>query len=173
MNYTTCFRSCDFIKLAVDVEAEHPPAFRQSLNVFAESPAARQNRAHCRRPVERRCPVRDWYAYRVRFVRDAAPVRLGGVAANLARIQSACANEAHAELARNMIQDSEYLIEWTAPDAEINTASELVEMQIQLAVWRRKWQSIWNNIEQRQRVATQAGQWSARVLELSGLLDEN
>lgn len=99
--------------------------------------------------------------------------RLGGVAANLARIQSACANEAHAELARNMIQDSEYLIEWTAPDAEINTASELVEMQIQLAVWRRKWQSIWNNIEQRQRVATQAGQWSARVLELSGLLDEN
>jgi len=41
------------------------------------------------------------------------------------------------------------------------------------AVWRRKWQSIWNNIEQRQRVATQAGKWSARVLELSGLLDEN
>jgi broad specificity phosphatase PhoE len=100
-------------------------------------------------------------------------VRLGGVAANLARIESASANEAHCELVRNMIQDSEFLIEWTAPDAEISTASELVEMQIQLAIWQLKWQTIWSDMERRKQVAAQAGQWSERVLELSGLLDEN
>lgn len=115
--------------------------------------------------------MRDWESYRERFVRDVIPVRLGGVSANLARIQSASKHNDHSELVRNMLEDSEFLIEWTAPEAEIDIASELVEIQIQLALWRLTWQRIWNDIERRRAVAEQAGIWSERILNLSGLLD--
>jgi len=116
--------------------------------------------------------VRDWEAYRKRFLQDAIPVRLGGVSANLARLKSAARNDQHIQVVRDMIQDTEYLIEWTAPDAEVETAGELVEIQVQLALWRLTWQSIWHDIERRHAVAEQAGLWSDKILEFSGLLDD-
>ncbi len=116
--------------------------------------------------------MRDWQAYRARFVRDDVNTRIGGVAANFARIQSAAGNDAHFEIVRNMIQDSEYLLEWTAPDAKIETAGELVEMQVQLAYWHRVWHQIWNERLQRQAMAAQVGKWSEHLLDISGLLNE-
>lgn len=116
--------------------------------------------------------MRNWDTYRARFLQDPISVRMGGIAANLSRIQSASNNDAHSELVRDMIQDSEYLIEWTAPDAKIETAGELVEMQIQLVLWHRRWQQIWNERERRRAVAEQVSIWSDRLLDLSGLLNE-
>lgn len=117
--------------------------------------------------------MRDWNAYRERFLRDDVSVRLGGVAANLARIQSVSNEDAHSELVRNMIQDSEYLIEWTAPDAQMDTAGELGEMQIQLALWHHTWEKIWDEHEKRSAIAEQSGKWSERLLDLSGLLNKD
>lgn len=116
--------------------------------------------------------MRDWDSYRERFVRDVIPIRLGGVSANLARIQSASRHDEHFELVRNMLEDSEFLIEWTAPEADVDVAGELVEIQIQLARWVLTWQTIWNDIERRRAVAEQAGKWSDRLLDLSALLNE-
>lgn len=116
--------------------------------------------------------MRDWESYRERFVQDVLPIRLGGVSANLARIQSASRHDEHNELVRNMLEDSEYLIEWAAPEAEIDVAGELVEIQVQLALWHLQWNSIWNDIERRNAVAARAGEWSERILDLSGLLDD-
>lgn len=116
--------------------------------------------------------MRDWDSYRERFVQDVLPIRLGGVSAKLARIQSASRHDEHNELVRNMLEDSEYLIEWTAPEAEIDVAGELVEIQVQLALWHLQWNSIWNDIERRNAVAARAGEWSERILDLSGLLDD-
>ncbi|MBI4671136.1 MAG: hypothetical protein HY741_05655 [Chloroflexi bacterium] len=116
--------------------------------------------------------MKDWEAYRKRFLQDAIPVRLGGVSANLARVKSASRNDQHLEVVRDMIQDTEYLIEWTAPDLEAETASELVEIQVQLAHWCLTWESVWNDIDQRRAVAEQAGHWSEKILDLSGLLND-
>lgn len=116
--------------------------------------------------------MRDWESYRERFVQDVLPIRLGGVSAKLARIQSASRHDEHNELVRNMLEDSEYLIEWAAPEAEIDVAGELVEIQVQLALWHLQWNSIWNDIERRNAVAARAGEWSERILDLSGLLDD-
>jgi len=116
--------------------------------------------------------MRDWDSYRERFLLDVTPIRLGGVSANLARIQSAARHDEHFELVRNMIEDSEYLIEWTVPEAEVDVAGELVEIQVELALWYLNWQTIWNDTEYRRRVAEQAGRWSDRILDLSGLLDD-
>lgn len=116
--------------------------------------------------------MRDWVSYQERFVRDVVPIRLGGVSANLARIHAASMHDEHSELVRNMLKDSEYLIEWTAPDAEVDVAGELVELQVQLAWWHLQWQTIWNDIERRQQVTEQIGKWSERILDLSGLLND-
>jgi len=62
-------------------------------------------------------------------------------------------------------------IEWTAGEADVDTAAELVELQVQLSLWQREWDKIWQDSAQRRQIATASGKWSQRVLELSGLLD--
>ena len=80
-------------------------------------------------------------------------------------------NIAHSDLVVSLIDESKRFIEWTANDADIDTAGELVELQIQLALWQLRWTKIWADPAQRMEVAAQAQIWSDRILERSGLLD--
>jgi hypothetical protein len=104
-------------------------------------------------------------------MQDALPIRLGGIAANLARVSTFSRNPANQEAVENLLDESKFMIEWSAPEADIETAGRLVELQIQLALWQMKWESIWRQPAQRLSVAEKAGQWSEQVLEMSGLLD--
>jgi len=115
--------------------------------------------------------MKDRTAIRERYLRDDLPVRLGGLAANLSRIKSFATHEASREAVESVIDESKFFIEWTAADAEISTAAELVELQIQLARWQRNWSGIWADQGQRRKVAEQSAAWSRRVLEMSGLLN--
>ena len=49
----------------------------------------------------------------------------------------------------------------------IDSAAELVMMQIQLAQWQRNWRSLWADTAQRIKMTNRAGDWSKRLLELS------
>ncbi len=111
-----------------------------------------------------------WDAIRQRYLRDGLPVRLGGLAANLARIASVSDLVLDREAAEVLLSESKLFIEWTAADADIDTAAELVELQVQLARWQQNWERIWSDPTQRQLVAGQAHDWSGRALERSGLL---
>jgi hypothetical protein len=113
--------------------------------------------------------MRNWSAIRERYLRDALPVRLGGLAANLARIRSFSYHAANAGIVESLLDESKYFVEWTAAEAEVDTAAELVALQIQLAVWQRRWSDIWANPENRAALAEEARRWAERVLELSGL----
>ncbi len=98
------------------------------------------------------------------------PIRLGGLAADLARVASfseIAANEAVA----SVLDESRYFIEWVAPDIPIDDAAELVEIQRGLTHWYYIWPEAQNNPDERRKLADQARQWSDRVLEMSGLLD--
>lgn len=117
--------------------------------------------------------MRNWTAFKERYLRDALPIRLGNLASNLARIQSRCQDIANRELVEMVLQESKYFIEWTAAEAEVETAAELVELQIQLARWQYCWATIWDDTQQRMMVAQQARIWSDRVLDMSGLLSVN
>lgn len=117
--------------------------------------------------------MRNWAGLKERYLRDRLPIRLGNLASSLAKIKSRSQNVANRELVEGLLQESKYFIEWTAAEAEVETAAELVELQIQLAVWQYRWISIWEDTEQRMAVAEQARVWSDRVLDMSGLLSEN
>lgn len=114
--------------------------------------------------------MKDWRAIRERYLQDAIPIRLGGLAANLSRIKSFSIHDASQPVVEGLIEESKLFIEWTAAEAGIEAAAELVELQIQLSRWQRNWLKIWPDPAQRKEVAVQSGEWSRRVLGLSGLL---
>lgn len=113
-------------------------------------------------------------AIRERYLKDKMAVRVGGLAANLARIKSFSDHQAHRDIVAALVDESKYFIEWTTPDpeAELQLQAELVEIQIQLALWQQSWDDIWADPARRASVAEEAGRWSQRLLERSGLLCE-
>ena len=117
--------------------------------------------------------MRDWSAVRERYMRDELPIRLGGLAANLARLSTAAKVPLQQHLADNLLDESKWFIEWTAAEAEIDAAAQLVVLQLQLASWQSKLEEHWSDFSNRSRIAEQAQTWSDRVLELSGLLDRD
>ncbi|MEZ4863993.1 MAG: hypothetical protein R3C14_21925 [Caldilineaceae bacterium] len=115
--------------------------------------------------------MRDYTKTRQRYLRDPVPVRLGGLAANLARVKSFSAHMENDTLVNSLLDESKHFIEWTAAEAEVDVAAELVDLQLQLVRWQRTWTNIWPDPVKRQEVADTAKRWSDRVLEMSGLLD--
>jgi hypothetical protein len=105
-----------------------------------------------------------------RYLRDPLAIRLGGLAANLARIESFSNHPDHGEAVEQLLNESKYFIEWTALDTSPNLQAELIELQCQLAQWQYNWKDIWPDSSRRANVAGQAGAWSKRILERAGLL---
>ena len=115
--------------------------------------------------------MKNWNALKDRYLSDLLPNRLGGLSANLARIKTLTGKAISQNTIEYLIRESKFFIEWTAMDADIDITVELVELQIQLALWQLRWTKIWADQAQRMEVAAQAQIWSDRILERSGLLD--
>ncbi len=79
-------------------------------------------------------------------------------------------HDAGREAVESLIAESKFFIEWTAPEAEVNIATELVELQIQLPRWQYNWARMWDDPVLRSKLAEESAAWSQRVLEMSGLL---
>ncbi len=99
---------------------------------------------------------------------DPTSVRLGGIAANLARIASCAANPQNRDAVLDMIEESKWFIEWAAPSAEVDVAARLVEIQVSLALSESRLRS---GAEVPSQIAQAASAWSEEVLQMSGLLD--
>ena len=108
---------------------------------------------------------------RERYLRDPLPVRLGNLASNLARIRSFSHHETMGEAAGKIFDESRLFIEWTVEDADPSQQAELSELHGLISRWRMGVTEIWNDAEKRHDVATQAGAWSQKILESSGLLN--
>lgn len=105
-----------------------------------------------------------------RHLQDDLLTRLGRLATNLARIQSFSHHAGNQAAVERLLEESKLFIEWTAGEVDIDSAAELVTMQIQLARWQRNWRSLWADMAQRIKMAKQARVWSERVLELLEIL---
>ncbi len=114
--------------------------------------------------------MKDWTTIRERYLRDDLPVRLGGLAANLSRIKSFANNESNRAVVESLIDESKHFIEWTASEAEIETAAQLVELQVELARWQFKMPQSWSDSDHRKQIAEKSDIWSQQVLTNSGLI---
>jgi len=107
---------------------------------------------------------------RERFLKDSVPVRLGGLAANLARIGLFVKNPANLEAIRQLVEESKFFIEWTAGETQIETSAKLIDLQIQLAINQRNFEKTREDEERRLSFGQKAKVWSNEVLQNSGLL---
>lgn len=115
--------------------------------------------------------MKDWTNIRNRYLKDSLQIRLGGLAANLLRIKSFSIDQNNRVAVESLLDESKYFIEWTAIDADIMVAAELVELQVLLARWQYKLESIWTQEAQLKQLSEQSAFWSDRVLQFSGLLE--
>jgi len=107
---------------------------------------------------------------RERFLRDPLPRRLGGLAATLGRISSSARTSTDPTIVFNLLDEAKHLIEWTAAEAEPETAAELVRMQTMITLWQRAWDEASQNRQQRVLLSVQAKEWSDRAVDFSGLV---
>ncbi len=105
-------------------------------------------------------------------MRDDVGTRLGGLAANLLRIRSYADRSDHGDVVSRLVRESALFIEWTARDVETSELPDLAALQRRLVQWHDQWQSVWDDSERRSSMADEAGEWSQRLLEMSGLLDQ-
>ncbi len=111
----------------------------------------------------------SWFDRRARYLRDEVTVRLGGLAANLARIESFSDHPSHGDVVRGLVRESALFIEWTGPELASDQQVPLVDLQRALVSWHQAWAVIWEDEERRASVAREAAEWSRRVLDMSGL----
>ena len=76
---------------------------------------------------------------RERYLRDPLPVRLGGLAADLARIASFAENPRNHDAVASLLEESKHFAEWAAPSAPLDIQETLVQVQVLLALWQRRW----------------------------------
>ncbi len=110
-----------------------------------------------------------------RYLADSLNIRLGGLAADLARIVSFSRNIKAIKSVVGLLNESVYFIEWTAPDLlpdRVDDAARLVDIQRGLTHWRWTWSEAQRDPTQRAKLAEQARAWSDEVLAMSGLLEQ-
>ena len=104
-------------------------------------------------------------ARRERYLRDPLPIRLGGLAADLARVASCAANPKNWDAVVSLLEEGKYCAEWAAPDAPPDIQAELADVQVQMAYWQLRW--VARTPEPRMR--EEAQRRSEHLLALSGL----
>jgi len=115
--------------------------------------------------------MKNLEAIRTRYLQQDSARRIGGLAANLARVASFADNQNNFKAVETVIEESKFLIEWIAPDYPIETQTKLIELQIQLSLWHLKFSEISQKPESLKKMITQASVWSKELLKLSGLME--
>jgi len=109
---------------------------------------------------------------RERFLKDTSSVRLGNLAANLSRIVSFSQDSKNSKVVESLLEESKNFIEWMATDYELQVQSELIELQIKLALWHLQWHSILADSQKLSKVRNEIEKLSKRLINLSGLLGQ-
>ncbi len=64
----------------------------------------------------------NWSVQQTHFVQDDIPTRLRTLGTHLAKIQSFSIDSTDYNLVINLIRESQYFIEWTAPEMDIDNS---------------------------------------------------
>ncbi len=111
---------------------------------------------------------------RERYLQQDISTRLGGIAADLARVASA-SNIPAVTAVHDLLEESRAFIEWTTPSLlpnRVDDAARLVEVGRGLTHWYWSWYEAQNDPTEREKLSEQAHTWSDEVLAMSGLLEQ-
>ena len=105
-----------------------------------------------------------------KFRQQPLPRQLGALAADLARISTCARWPEPNTVIVPMLTESIQFIEWIAPYTSPEIASELVDLQVMLGLWRKSWPQAQLSNVQRTLLSFQAKKWSDQIVDYSGLL---
>jgi hypothetical protein len=109
--------------------------------------------------------MKDLGKMRERFVRDDVPVRMGNLASNLLRLSKWVQRGHDDEAIVDLMRQIAWLMEWSGDFA----SADLADMQREICRWRHAWP-----VKRASRIlALRASQMSNRILQASGLLEQN
>jgi hypothetical protein len=149
----------------------YPAASRKPADADRERGHSQQDGAdHPAHPG--RSDVKDFSSVKARYLRDPLPVRLGGLAADLARIASASVNQTNAGAVQVLLEEARRFIEWTAAELDVGVAAELIDLQLTLTLWLHTWEEAQGHPVQRALLAHEANCGADRMLALSGLTSQ-
>jgi len=116
--------------------------------------------------------IKNLDARKERYLRDSLQTRMGGLAANLARVKSFSDSDNNSAVVYLLLEESKYYIEWAGCEMDAETAASLVDLQRKISGWQLRWDSIWSDKDRRKMLAKIAARWSSEILRKSGLLDQ-
>ncbi len=104
-------------------------------------------------------------------MRDELPTRIGGIAANMARVGSIAEWPDARTVAFDLFEESKHFIEWTANEAEADTTRALIDLQLQLALWQLQLDTLWGDEKSRTEIGARAREYSNDLIQRSGLIN--
>jgi hypothetical protein len=109
----------------------------------------------------------NWDGLKTRYLQSDRTSQLESITLNLARIQTLASHDEEGSVARHLVRESQFFIEWTVPTIDlaldIEIATELVDLQRQLSAWKLDWDALWANESDRLALAQTAKQWGDRL----------
>ena len=109
----------------------------------------------------------NWEMLKTRYLRSEPMAQLESLVLNLTRIQTLVENQDGEEVAKHLVRESQFFIEWTVSSLDLEQnmilATDLADLQRQLSVWKLDWSECWENLQQRQQIAQLSKQWCDRL----------
>jgi hypothetical protein len=109
----------------------------------------------------------NWDSLKQRYLQSDRAAQLESITLNLARIQTLANSVDDGQVARHLVRESQFFIEWTVPtidlEKDLTIATELVDLQRQLSEWKLDWDGLWGSSDDRSSMAIQAQQWCDRL----------
>lgn len=107
---------------------------------------------------------------RERYLKEPFNRRLGHLASDLARISAFLDNPDNIKTVDDILEESKFFIEWTAPSAPSNLQAFFSEIQPKLALYQIRLLRNKDRKSETGELKKMTKTWSMKLIEFSGLL---
>ena len=109
----------------------------------------------------------NWDLLKVHYLQGDRASQLGSLSLNLMRLQVLVRQGNDDIVAQHFVRESQFFIEWIVPtmnlETDIDSATELLELQRSLSQWKLNWTEPWASQSKREQIATMAQAWCDRL----------
>jgi len=119
----------------------------------------------------------NWDLLKQLYLKSDQASQFHSLALNLTRVQTLTQNRMDGPIAKHLIRESQFFIEWTVPtldlETEIDFATDLVDLQRLLDRWKLHWEEYWDNDQKRLAMIEALKPWCDRLQQYSQARNED
>jgi hypothetical protein len=109
----------------------------------------------------------NWDLLKQLYLKSDQASQFYSLALNLTRIQTLTQDRVDGPIAKHLIRESQFFIEWTVPtldlETEVDFAADLVDLQRLLGRWKLNWEEYWDNDQNRLAMIEALKLWCDRL----------